>query len=138
LQRNSYAQPRLTLVILGVFAAVGLALVVLGVFSTLAYRVSRQRHEIGVRMALGAARADVVAMVLRAGLGLVGIGIAVGVSASLAATRVLASELFEVAPHDPATLAAVCAVVGLAGLVACSIPARRATRVDPMVALRYE
>jgi putative ABC transport system permease protein len=138
LRQFSYAEPRFSLVVLGVFAGVGLALVALGIYSVIAYTVSRQTHDIGIRLALGATRGDVLQMVLRSGLRLVGIGIGVGVLASLAVTRVLSSQLFGVAPHDVLTLAAVVAVVIAAGLAACWFPARRATRVDPMLALRYE
>jgi len=136
LRRFSYAEPRFGLIVLGVFAGVGLVLVALGVFSVVAYTVSRRTHEIGIRMALGAGRGDVLAMVLRMGFRLVGVGIVTGVAASLTATRVLSSQLFGIAPHDPPTLAAVVAVVAIAGLAACYIPARRATRVQPIVALR--
>ena len=136
LRRFSYATPRLSLVVLSVFAGVGLVLVALGIFSVVAYTVSRRTHEIGIRMALGAGRADVLRMVLIMGLRLVGVGILVGGAASLAATRVMSSQLFGIQPHDPPTLLAVVAVVALAGLAACYLPARRATRVPPIIALR--
>jgi putative ABC transport system permease protein len=126
------------LVILGAFAVLGLVLVALGVFSVTAYAVSRQTHEIGIRMALGAGRTDVLQLVLRTALRLVGSGVVLGALASLAATRVLASQLFGVKPHDPATLVAVGAVVLGVGFLACYLPAWRASRVDPTVALRYE
>ena len=138
LKRFSYAEPRLGLTILAVFAVLGMLLVAIGVYSVIAYTVARQTHEIGIRMALGAERAHVLRMVLGMGSRLVGLGVAVGLVASLAATRVLASQLWGVAPHDPLTLALVIAVVVMAGAAACLFPARRATRVDPMVALRYE
>jgi len=138
LKRFSYAEPRFGLVVLGVFAGVGLVLVALGVYSVIAYTVSRRTHEIGIRMALGAGRSDVLRMVLRTGLRLIGTGAGVGVLASLGVTRVLSSQLWGVAPHDPITLGGVVAVVAMAGFAACYFPARRATRVDPMVALRYE
>jgi putative ABC transport system permease protein len=138
LRRFSYAEPRLGLVILGVFASLGMVLVAIGVYSVIAYTVARQTHEIGIRMALGAERAHVLRMVLGMGSRLVGLGLAVGFVASLAATRVLSSQLFGVTAHDPLTLVAVVAVVALAGAAACLFPARRAIRVDPMVALRYE
>ena len=134
----SFATPRLVLVILGVFALTGLVLVALGVFSVTAYAVSRQTHDIGIRMALGAGQADVLRLVLRTALRLVGSGVVVGVGASLAATRVLASQLFGVTPYDPATLSAVAVLVLGVGLLACYLPARRASRVDPKTALRYE
>jgi putative ABC transport system permease protein len=138
LAQFSYAEPRLVLVILGAFAVLGLVLVALGVFSVTAYAVSRQTHEIGIRMALGAGRTDVLQLVLRTALRLVGSGVVLGALASLAATRVLASQLFGVKPHDPATLVAVGAVVLGVGFLACYLPAWRASRVDPTVALRYE
>jgi putative ABC transport system permease protein len=134
----SFATPRLVLVILGVFALTGLVLVALGVFSVTAYAVSRQTHDIGIRMALGAGQADVLRLVLRTALRLVGSGVVVGVGASLAATRVLANQLFGVTPYDPATLSAVALLVLAVGVLACYLPARRASRVDPKVALRYE
>jgi putative ABC transport system permease protein len=134
----SYAEPRLVLVILGVFAVVGLVLVALGVFSVTAYAVSRQTHEIGIRMALGAGQGDVLRLVLSNALRLVGSGVVLGVLASLATTRALAHQLFGVKPHDPATLVAVGALVLAVGFLACYLPARRAARVDPTVALRYE
>ncbi len=138
LRRFSYAEPRLGLVILGVFAVLGMVLVAIGVYSVIAYTVARQTHEIGIRMALGAERAHVLRMVLGMGSRLVGLGLAIGLVVSLAATRVLSSQLWGVAPHDPLTLASVIVVVAIAGAAACVFPARRATRVDPMVALRYE
>ncbi len=138
LKEFSYAEPRFSLMLLGVFAAVGLVLVAVGVYSVIAYTVSRQTHEIGIRMALGAGGADVLRMVIKMGLRLVVLGSAAGLAASFAATRVLSSQLFGISPHDPATLAAVVAVVAAAGFCACYFPARRATRVDPMIALRYE
>jgi putative ABC transport system permease protein len=138
LKQFSYAEPRFGLVLMGVFASVGLSLVALGVFSVIAYTVARRTHEIGVRMALGAGTADVVWMVLRRGLQLVGLGIGVGLLASFIVTRVIANQLWGVSPRDPLTLGAAVAVVALAGLAACYFPARRATRVDPLVALRVE
>jgi putative ABC transport system permease protein len=133
-----YAQPRFVLLVLGVFAAVGLVLVAVGVYSVIAYTVSRQTREIGIRMALGASRGDVIGMVLRMGLGLMAIGVAVGLAASVAINRVLASELFGVTAHDPATFIGVVLVVLTAGLAASWVPAQRATQVDPVVALRFE
>src|SRR5262249_32770144 len=118
--------------------SVGLALVALGVFSVFAYTVSRQTHEIGIRMALGAGRSDVLMMVVRLGAVLLGLGLAVGLVASFGVTRVIASQLWGLSPRHPLTLGAAVAVVALAGLAACYFPARRATRVDPLVALRYE
>jgi putative ABC transport system permease protein len=134
----SYAQPRFLVAVLGVFAGVGLVLVAVGVYSVIAYTVSRQTQEIGIRMALGASRGDVIGMVLRMGMWLVGIGLAVGLAASLVANKVLSSELWGVSARDPLTFVVVALVVLAAGIAACWFPARRATRVDPMIALRFE
>jgi putative ABC transport system permease protein len=138
LKQFSYAEPRFSLVLLGVFATVGLLLVAIGVYSVIAYTISHRTHEIGIRMALGAGRGDVMRMVVRMGLQLVAIGVAIGLGASLAVTRVIASQIWGVSPHDPMTMAAVVAVMALAATAACYFPARRAMKVDPMVALRYE
>jgi predicted permease len=138
LTRFAYAEPRFGLVLMAVFAGVGLLLVALGVFSVIAYTVSRQTHEIGIRMALGAGRRDVLRMVFRMGGSLLGAGIVIGLLGALAATRVIATQLWGVSPRDPVTLATVVAVIVIAGFAACYFPARRATRVDPLIALRYE
>jgi putative ABC transport system permease protein len=138
LARFSYAGPRFTLILLAVFAGVGLVLVGLGVYSVIAYAVSRQTHEIGIRMALGAGTGDVLRMVMRMGSRLIVFGLVAGVVASLAVTQVIASQLWGVSARDPLTLAGVILVVGISGLAACYFPARRATRVDPLVALRHE
>jgi predicted permease len=138
MKRFFYAGPRFGMILLGVFGGVGLVLVALGVFSVVAYTVSRQTHEIGIRMALGAGSADVLGMVMRMGLRLLGLGVVAGLAVTLIATRLLATELSGVSPRDPMTLAGVVLVVVLAGLTACYFPARRATRVDPLIALRYE
>ena len=133
-----YEVPRFSFILLATFAGLGLVLVAIGVYSVVAYTVSRQTHEIGIRMALGASRVDVLRLVLRMGLWLIGSGALVGSLASFGLTRFIASQLWNVSPHDPITLCSVVAVVVIAGFSACYFPARRATRVDPMVALRYE
>ena len=142
LKQFSYAGPRFVLVVLGVFAGVGLVLVALGVFSVIAYTVSRQTREIGIRMAMGADRADILRMVLRMGARLVGLGLLIGLAATLIvtrlATRVLGNLLWQVSPYDPPTLVFVVVIVAVVGLAACYFPALRATRVPPMTALRYE
>ncbi|MEO7143914.1 MAG: ABC transporter permease, partial [Bryobacteraceae bacterium] len=138
LKSFSYAEPRFSLILLSVFAGVGLVLVAIGVYSVIAYTVSRQTHEIGIRMALGADRAAVLRIVLRMGFRLILLGVAAGLAVSIAGARLIASMLWGVSPYDPLTLAAVVAVVALAGLAACYFPAQRATEVDPMIALRYE
>ncbi|HET9742766.1 MAG TPA: ABC transporter permease [Terriglobales bacterium] len=138
LSRFSYSQPRFGLILFGVFAALGLMLVAIGVFSVMAYTVSLQRHEIGIRMALGAQRENVLRIVLRRGLLLIAMGIAVGELASFGLTRLVASQIWGVSPRDPLTFGAVLALLVIVGLCACLLPARRATRVDPLIALRYE
>jgi putative ABC transport system permease protein len=138
LQRYSYAQPEFGLVSLGAFAGIGLLLAAIGVFSVMAYAVSLQTHEIGIRMALGAQRTDILRMVLSKGLGLVIAGILIGIATSFAANRLLSSELWGVSASDPWTFSAVVAVVVAVGAAACLLPARRATRVDPLIAVRYE
>jgi predicted permease len=138
LKTSFYAEPRFALTLLAVFAGVGLMLVAIGVYSVVAYTVSQQTHEIGIRMALGAEPTQVLGMVLLMGARLVLFGAAAGVLASFAATRVLASQLWSVSPHDPLTLTGVVAVIAVAGMLACYLPARRATRMDPMLALRSQ
>ena len=135
LKQFSYAEPRFSLVLLGVFASVGLVLVAVGVYSVIAYTVARQTREIGIRMALGAGRRDVLAMVSAMGLKLIGAGAAIGLMVSFGATRVIANQLTGVSPHDPLTLIGVMSMMGLVGMAACYFPAQRAARVDPNVAL---
>jgi putative ABC transport system permease protein len=134
----SYAGPRFALLVMGVFAGIGLVLVAIGVYSVIAYTVSRQTHEIGIRMALGAGRAHVLGMVLRMAFLMIGIGLTIGLAASFAVTRLLKNQLEGISPHDPLTFVSVTLVIGLAGLAACWFPAMRATRVDPLIALRSE
>jgi putative ABC transport system permease protein len=138
LDQFGYAEPRFSMLVIAVFAVTGLILVAIGVFSVIAYAVSRRTHEFGIRMALGAERADVVRMVLRTTLHVIGLGIGVGLPASVGVAHVLSIQLFGVTPYDPATVTAVIAVVMFVGVVATYIPAWQATRVDPMVALRHE
>ena len=138
LRQFSYSEPRFSLVLLSVFAAVGLVLVAVGVYSVIAYTVARQTREIGIRMALGAGRRDVLRMVSVMGLRLIAVGAAVGLLASFGATRFIAGQLTGVSPHDPLTLLGVVALMGVVGLAACYFPAHKASRVDPLVALRTE
>jgi ABC-type antimicrobial peptide transport system permease subunit len=135
---TTIAEPQFQARLLTAFALIALALTVVGVYGALSYSVSERTKEIGVRMALGAARANVLGMVLRRAIGVVFAGIAIGTAGALMSTRVLMRFLFEVKPSDPATFVVVCLVLALSALAACWVPARRATRVDPMIALRYE
>ncbi len=134
----SYAGPEFGLILMAVFAGIGLALVAIGVYGVMSYTVSRQVHEIGIRMALGAPRGSVLGLVIRNGLRLIAIGIVAGLAASFGLARLLASQLFGVSANDPLTFTSVAAVLAAAGLAACYFPANRATRVDPLKALRHE
>ncbi len=138
LQQFSYSGPQFGLVLLGIFATVGLVLVAIGVFSVMAYSVSLQTHEIGIRMALGSPARNVLNMVLGKGLRLIGLGIVLGVIASVGLTRLVASQFWGVSPNDPLTFFGVIFVLIAVGLTACLVPARRATQVSPLIALRYE
>ncbi len=138
LQQFSYAGPQFGLVLLSIFATVGLILVAIGVFSVMAYSVSLQTHEIGIRMALGSPARNVLNMVLGKGLRLIGAGIVLGVLASVGLTRLVASQFWGVSPNDPLTFFGVILVLTAVGLAACLVPARRATQVSPLIALRYE
>jgi len=134
----SVAQPRLNLSILAAFAGLALALAAVGVYGVMAYSVAQRTHEFGIRMALGAPPARVLKQVLLEGGRLTALGLAFGLFAAFVLTRLMASLLFGVKPSDPATLGGAAALLALVALTACYIPARRATRIDPMVALRYE
>jgi predicted permease len=138
LAAESITLRRVSMVLIGSFAAMALLLAALGVYGVLSHAVGRRTHEIGVRLALGARQSAVFWRVVLEGMTLAALGVGIGVLASLALTRYLTSLLFGVEPSDPATFAAVVVVLGLVALLACWIPARRATRIDPLVALRYE
>ncbi|HKV80257.1 MAG TPA: ABC transporter permease [Candidatus Sulfotelmatobacter sp.] len=138
LKTSYYAGPRFTLIILGTFGMTGLLLVVIGVFSVMAYTVSLQTHEIGIRMAVGAQRGDVLAMVLKRGLTLILAGTIVGLAASSAVMRLMASQIWGVSTMDPWTFSVVATLIVVVGLMASLFPARRATQVDPIVSLHYE
>jgi len=135
---GSVAQPRLSSTLLGIFAALALVLAMVGIYGVMSFSVEQRTNEIGIRMTLGAQRADVLRLVLRQGLAIAVIGVALGIAGTLATSGLLKSLLFGVRPGDPATLISVAILLVGCVLAACYIPARRATRVDPMVALRYE
>jgi putative ABC transport system permease protein len=135
---ESMAAPRFRTILLGLFAAAALVLAAIGIYGVISYSVSQRRHEIGVRMALGARPADMLKLVVRQAMVLASIGVAVGTLAAYAATRVLSSLLFEVSPTDPGTFAGVAVVLASAAFVASLVPAVRATRVDPLIALRTD
>jgi predicted permease len=132
------ARPRFLAQLLGGFALLALALAAIGTYGILSYLVTERRREIGIRMALGANRGTVLGMVMRQGMLLAVAGVVIGVAGALGATRVMTSLLFGIEPTDPGTIAAVVFAIGTVALLACYIPARRATRVDPMVVLRDE
>lgn len=134
----SYAGPRFGFLLMSIFGSIGLILVTIGVYSVLAYTTARRTQEIGIRMALGAQGSDVLGMVIRVGLQLVAIGVGLGLLVSLALGKVIATQLWGVSAYDPWTLTCVPLLLVITGLVACWLPARRAARVDPLVALRYE
>jgi putative ABC transport system permease protein len=135
---DSLAPRRINMVLLGIFAFIALALATVGLYGVMAFSVTLRTHEIGIRMALGAARGDVMGLVLRQGLRPTVVGVTVGLAGAWALTRFLTAFLFGVRPNDFATYALVSLVLVAVSLLACYIPARRATKVDPMVALRYE
>jgi len=135
---DSVAQPRFRTILLGIFAGLALTLSAIGVFGVMAWLISRRTKEIGVRMALGSSRGAVLRMVLEDGLRVALIGVAIGLVAALASSRLIKGLLFGIQPADPGTFAAVSLLVVAVILAACYVPARRSTKVDPMVALRYE
>ena len=135
---RSVAAQRFNMLLLGLFAALGLALAAVGIYGVMSYAVAQGTREIGIRMALGAQRSNVLRLVAGQGMALTLIGIAVGIAASFALTRLMESLLFGVSATDPLTLVGVSALLAAVALLACYLPARRATKVDPLIALRYE
>jgi len=135
---DSVAAPRFRTQLLVGFAGVALILAVVGLYGMLAYSVTQRSREMGIRMALGARPTAVFRMVVRQGMMLVVVGIVLGVIGAIAATRLLAAQLFAVTPRDPAVFVVVATALTMAGLAACIVPARRATKADPIAALRLE
>jgi putative ABC transport system permease protein len=135
---NSLAQRRLTLTLLSSFAALALLLAAVGVYAVISYSVRQRIHELGIRMALGAQRHDVLKLVIAQGLKLTLLGVGIGLLAAFALTRWMETLLFSVRPADPLTYTVIAALLTLVSLVACWIPARRAAKVDPLVALRHD
>jgi putative ABC transport system permease protein len=135
---ESTAQPRFNSLLLALFSCVALLLAAVGLYGVLAFAVAQRTREIGIRMALGASPAAILHSVVGQGLGLMLSGLGSGFALAFGLTRFLASFLFGVTPTDPATFAGVATLLAVVALLACYVPARRATRVDPLVALRYE
>jgi putative ABC transport system permease protein len=135
---NSLSQRRLSTILLAIFAFVAIALSTIGLYGLMSYSVTQRTHEIGIRIAIGAARGDVMRMVIGQGMILVGLGLVAGLTGAFALTRLMATLLFGVSATDPRIFAVVCAVLLVAAMAAAWIPARRAIRVDPIIALRYE
>ncbi|HEV2246424.1 MAG TPA: FtsX-like permease family protein, partial [Terriglobia bacterium] len=135
---KSLAEKRLYLTLVGIFAVLALLLAAAGIAGTVSYAVSRRKHEVGIRMALGARRSSVLSMILGQFAALVALGIALGVAGSQVLTRFIASQLYGVSATDPVTFIAASLILAAGALIACYIPARRATKLDPMVVLRYE
>jgi putative ABC transport system permease protein len=138
LSANTIWQSRVWGLLFGIFSGIALVLATAGIYGVMAYFVTQRTREIGVRIALGAQWRDVMKLIFINGMLLVIVGLAIGLAGALALTRLMTNLLFEVSPTDPITFGAVALCVILATLLACYIPARRAAKVDPLVALRYE
>ena len=135
---ESIARQRFSTLLLGVFAGVALALAAVGIYGVMSYSMAQRTREIGIRMALGAQKWDVLKLAVGQGLKLVAVGVAIGLAGALALTRVMSSLLFGISATDPATLVTISLVLVAVALLASYLPARRASKVDPLIALRYE
>jgi putative ABC transport system permease protein len=135
---QSLGQQRLTMTLLGVFAGIALLLAIVGIYGAVAYTVEQRTGEIGVRMALGAQTTDVLRLVVRQGMNPVILGLIIGLAGTFAVGRLIATQLYQISPHDPILLGAATVGLAVSALLACVIPARRATLVDPIQALRTE
>jgi putative ABC transport system permease protein len=135
---NSFAARRLSMIFLSIFAVIALMLACVGIYGVISYLVGQRTHEIGVRVALGAQPSDVLRLVIGHGVRMALIGVAIGTGAALGLTRLMANQLFGVGVHDPLTFAGVAMLLIIVAVAACYVPARRAMKVDPIIALRYE
>ncbi|HET8677497.1 MAG TPA: FtsX-like permease family protein, partial [Blastocatellia bacterium] len=135
---NSVASPRFNMMLLGIFAAVALLLAAVGIYGVISYSVTQRTHEIGIRMALGARQSDVLRMVVGQGMALAVIGVSAGMIGAFAVTRLMTDLIYDVSATDPATFALLPLLLIAVAILSSYIPARRATRVDPMIALRHE
>jgi putative ABC transport system permease protein len=135
---TSLAQRRMQMNVLGLFAAMAVLIAVIGIYGVMSYHVAQRAREIGIRLALGAARRDVIAVVMRQGLTMVAIGMAGGLAASAGITRVLRSLLFGVSPTDPLVFSAIAVLLAITAAAAIYVPARRASRLDPLTMLRSD
>jgi predicted permease len=135
---GSLAQKRFSMLLLGLFAGVALALAAVGIYGVMAYMVAQRTREIGIRMALGAESRNLISLIVKQGMTIAAVGVAAGVAGALALTRFMSSMLYGVSAADPVTLVLVSGALAAIALLACAVPALRATRVDPIVALRYE